>query len=201
MLTAIEYFNEGSETGLALQGNIAAFDRYKIRPRILRDVSKIQSQKTLLLGGSASTPFPLVVAPSGMQCLAHPDGEKATARAAAKAGIPMGVSTYATTSLEDVKRAGDEAVPGNTYMLQLYIFKNRSATEDLVRRAEKAGYKAVMLTVDTPRLGNRYNMSRNGFGLPRHLSLPNFGETKVGPMVQHVLKDGEVVEEPNEAGM
>lgn len=136
-----------------------------------------------------------------MQCLAHPDGEKATARAAAKAGIPMGVSTYATTSLEDVKSAGDEAVPGNTYMLQLYIFKNRQATENLVKRAEKAGYKAVMLTVDTPRLGNRYNMSRNGFGLPAHLSLPNFGETKVGPMVQHVLKDGQVVEEPNEAGM
>lgn len=136
-----------------------------------------------------------------MQCLAHPDGEKATARAAAKAGIPMGVSTYATTSLEDVKRAGDEVGPGNTYMLQLYIFKNRAATENLVKRAEREGYKAVMLTVDTPRLGNRYNMSRNGFGLPSHLSLPNFGETKVGPMVQHVLKDGQVIEEPNEAGM
>ncbi|CAG9991115.1 unnamed protein product, partial [Clonostachys byssicola] len=141
-----------------------------------------------MIGGSMS--FPLAVAPSGMQCMAHPEGEKATARAAARARVFMGVSTFATTSLEDVKGAGDE-VRNNVYMLQLYIFKNRKTTIDLVKRAERAGYKAVMLTCDTPKLGNRYNMSRNDFKLPHHLSLPNFGKDKVRPLIQHVVKDDE----------
>ncbi|KAL3458230.1 FMN-dependent dehydrogenase [Aspergillus heterothallicus] len=187
--TVREYFNDGSEAGTALAENISAFDRYKIRPRILRDVSRLKIQQDGIFGSTAA--FPLVIAPSGMQCMAHPDGEKATARAAARAAVPMAVSTYSTTSLEDVKRAGDEASPKNTYMLQLYIFKDRALTENLVRRAERAGYKAVMLTCDTPRLGNRYNMSRNNFKMPPHLRLPNFGTSEVSPMIQHVVKEPE----------
>lgn len=174
-----------------MEANVSAFDRYKIRARILRDVSNVQSE-TRALGSIMS--FPVAVAPTGMQCMAHPDGEKATARAAAKAGVFMGVSTFATTSLEDVKRAGDE-ISQNVYLLQLYIFKNRKATEDLVRRAERAGYKAVMLTCDTPKLGNRYNMTRNDFKLPSHLSIPNFGQEKVRPLVQRVVKDEAAAEE------
>lgn len=94
-----------------------------------------------------------------MQRLAHRDGEEATARAAAKAGVAMGVSTFATTTLEDIKRAGDKARTASgmdgyagVYMLQLYVFKNRETTKKLVKRAEKAGYKALLLTCDTPRL-------------------------------------------------
>lgn len=121
--------------------------------------------------------------------MAHEQGEKATARAAAKTGVFMGVSTFATTSLEDIKRAGDE-IHENTYMLQLYVFKNRKTTENLIKRAEKAGYKALLVTCDTPKLGNRYNMTRNNFKLPSHLRLPNFGDENVGPLVQHVVKDG-----------
>lgn len=134
--------------------------------------------------------FPLAIAPSGMQCMAHEDGEKATARAATKAGLFMGVSTYATTSLEDIKAAGDE-VGDNIYMLQLYVFKNRKTTENLVRRAEKVGYKAVLLTCDTPKLGNRYNMVRNKFKVPSHLTLPNFGQETLGALRFQATVDSE----------
>ena len=194
----IEYFNDGSEDGIAARENVSIFDEFKIRQRILRDVSHIDSSKKVL--GSTMS-FPLAVAPSGMQCMAHEKGEKATARAAAKAGVFMGVSTFATTSLEDIKRAGDE-VRDNVYMLQLYIFKNRKTTEDLVRRAEGAGYRAVLLTCDTPKLGNRYNMTRNNFKLPSHLSLPNFGKQRVGPLIQHVVRqdDSTSGEDPNVNG-
>ncbi|KAL1864152.1 hypothetical protein VTK73DRAFT_6150 [Phialemonium thermophilum] len=191
--TVREYFNDGAEDGIALADNISAFDRYKIRQRVLRDVSSIDSQKQAF--GSTMS-FPLAVAPSGMQCLAHPEGEQATARAATRAGVFMGVSTFATKSLEDVKRAGDE-VGNNVYLLQLYIFKNRKTTEDLVRRAERAGYKGLLLTVDTPRLGNRYNMTRNDFKLPPHLRIPNFGEKKVGPFVQHLTRDTTTEDDSN----
>ncbi|KAF5013225.1 hypothetical protein FDECE_739 [Fusarium decemcellulare] len=179
-----DYFNEGAEDNIALKENISAFDRYKIRPRILRDVSKAETAKQAL--GSTMS-FPLAVAPSGMQCMAHEDGERGTARAATKAGVFMGVSTFATMSLEDIKAAGDE-VGKNTYMLQLYIFKNRKTTENLVKRAEKAGYKALLLTCDTPKLGNRYNMTRNDFKMPSHLTLPNFGPEKVSPLRAKVDK-------------
>ncbi|KAI1384985.1 FMN-dependent alpha-hydroxy acid dehydrogenase [Hypoxylon trugodes] len=184
--TVLEYFNDGSEEGLAVASNLSAFDKYKIRQRVLRDVSNVKTEKKAF-GKTMS--FPLAIAPSGMQCMAHENGERATARAATKAGVFMGVSTFATTALEDVKRSGDE-FGENVYLLQLYIFKNRKTTENLVKRAEKAGYKGILLTCDTPKLGNRYNMTRNNFKLPPHLNLPNFGKEKVGPLIQHVVGDG-----------
>lgn len=186
----VEYFNDGSEDGKALSENISAFSNYKIRPRVLRDVSKIDTTKEAI---GTTMSFPLAVAPSGMQCMAHEEGERATARASAKNGVPMAVSTFSTMSLEDVKAAGDEVGNNNTvFMLQLYIFKNRDTTESLVRRAEQAGYKAIMLTVDTPVLGNRYNMTRNDFKMPSHLRLPNFGQEKVAPLFNHTLDQGRV---------
>ncbi|KAF9880495.1 (S)-2-hydroxy-acid oxidase [Colletotrichum karsti] len=141
--------------------------------------------------------FPLAVAPSGMQCMAHEDGESATARAATKAGVFMGVSTFATTSLEDIKAAGDD-IGNNVYMLQLYVFKNRKTTEDLVKRAEATGYKALLLTCDTPKLGNRYCMTRNDFKMPSHLNLPNFGQQSVRPLlVEMSREDVEKQPDPN----
>ncbi|KAM0325128.1 hypothetical protein ACHAQA_007667 [Verticillium albo-atrum] len=195
--STLDYFNDGSEEGIALRENIAAFDRYKIRPRVLRDVSRIDTRKALF---GKTMKFPLAIAPSGMQCMAHQEGEKATARAAAKAGIFMGVSTYATTSLEDIKAAGDE-FGDNVYMLQLYMFNKRKTTENLVRRAELAGFKAVMLTCDTARLGNRYNMVRNKFKMPDHLTLPNFGQETIGaPRFQATLDSEEKQLEENVIG-
>ncbi|KAJ5313191.1 CAZyme family GT1 [Penicillium atrosanguineum] len=176
----LDYFNDGSGDGVALMENISAFEKYKIRPRILRNVSNIETKKRAL--GSTMS-FPLAIAPTAMQCMAHEEGEKATARAAARANVFMGVSTFATTTLEDIKQSGD-CLCDNVYMLQLYIFKDRHTTEILVKRAESAGYKAILLTCDTPRLGNRHSMIRNNFRLPSHLQLPNFdqyiGKEKLG---------------------
>lgn len=100
-----------------------------------------------------------------MQRMAHPEGECANARAAEKAGIIFTLSTIATSSIEEVA----EAAPKCTKWFQLYIYKDRSVSESLVRRAEKSGFKAIVLTVDTPHFGQRYANMRNKFSLAPHL--------------------------------
>jgi len=113
--------------------------------------------------------FPLGFSPAAMHQLAHPDGEAATSRAAAKHGVAMGVSSYATYSMEDVISQGS----GNPYAFQVTILKDRSLTLKMLRRAEKAGYKAIMLTVDCVALGLRLNEFRNSFALPADVKWPN----------------------------
>lgn len=107
-----------------------------------------------------------------MQCLAHADGELATARACKKAGVVMGLSSFATTSLEDVA----EQLGDHPHVLQLYLFEERAHSERMIRKAKAAGYKAVFLTVDTPMLGRRNNEIRTQFKLPSHLKIANFTE-------------------------
>jgi (S)-2-hydroxy-acid oxidase len=105
-----------------------------------------------------------------MHCLAHPDGEKATSRAAARMNIPMGLSTYATTSLEDVRREGGD----NPYAFQLSIVKDRNMTLSWIKRAEAAGYRALFITVDAPVLAKRASEKvGKKFQLPEGMDLPN----------------------------
>ncbi|KAH7024344.1 S-2-hydroxy-acid oxidase [Microdochium trichocladiopsis] len=163
------YYNGGSMQMITLRENQAAFDRFKIRPRILTDVSVIDTTTTIL-GSKTSVPFGF--APSAMHCLAHPDGERATSRAAAKKRVPMALSTYSTVSLEDVRMEGSAG--DNPYAFQLSIVKDRSTTLSWIKRAETAGYRALFITVDAPVLGRRLNeKSGKKFELPEHLSLPN----------------------------
>lgn len=150
--------------------------RLKIRPRVLRDVSRIDTS-TRIFG--KDYPYPISISPSAMHQLAHKDGELATSRAAASQGLTMTLSTFSTTSLEDVIKAGKEferehGIPPPEYWMQLYCFQNRSTSESLIRRAEAAGYKAVVLTVDTPYLGRRHHELRNKFELPPNVRLGNF---------------------------
>ncbi|KAL9606314.1 MAG: hypothetical protein Q9204_009471, partial [Flavoplaca sp. TL-2023a] len=112
------------------------------------------------------------VAPTAMQCLAHPDGEAATARACRDAGVVMGLSSFATTTLEDVAAASGD----NPRVLQLYLFEDREHSKKLIQRAKAAGYKAVFLTVDTPMLGRRNLEIRNQFKLPKPYKIANFTE-------------------------
>lgn len=118
-----------------------------------------------------------------MQKMAHPDGEEATARACGTYGAVMGLSSFSTTSLEDVKEQADEARRAagkdgrSEFVMQMYLFENRATTDDLVRRAEKAGYKAIVLTVDTPYFGRRLTEIRNRFRLPPHLKMANFHDS------------------------
>ncbi|KAI4786494.1 L-lactate dehydrogenase [Aureobasidium sp. EXF-8845] len=162
-----DYYNEGADSGSTLQENLDAYTKYRIRPRVLRDVSKIDTSVNIF---GHKNSIPLGVAPTAMQRLAHSDGELATARACKKMGIAMGLSSFATTTLEDVAEASGD----NPHVLQLYLFEERDHSVKLLKRAKAAGYKAVFLTVDTPMLGRRNLEIRNQFKLPAHLKIPNF---------------------------
>ena len=164
-----DYYNEGADSGSTLLENSQAYGKYRIRPRVLRDISLINTSCPLFGGQS---PLPLGVAPTAMQCLAHPDGEVATARACRKAGVVMGLSSFATSTLEDVAAASGP----NPRVLQLYLFEEREHSRKLIRRAKAAGYKAVFLTVDTPMLGRRNLEIRNQFKLPKPYKIANFTE-------------------------
>jgi len=162
---AWDYYRSGADAERTLRENIRAYRRWEIHYRVLVDVSR-REMGTTLFGIPVS--MPILIAPTAYQCLAHPDGELATARAAAEAGTIYTLSTLATTSIEDVAR-----VSTGSRWFQLYVHKDRDLTRSLVTRAEAADYKAIVLTVDTPVLGRRIRDVRNGFGLPAGLVMAN----------------------------
>lgn len=170
-----DYYNEGADSGSTLRENIEAFGKYRIRPRVLRDVSNIDTSVDIF---GHKNSIPMGVAPTAMQCLAHSDGELGTARACKAAKVAMGLSSFATTSLEDVAEASGD----NPHVLQLYLFEDRGHSHKLIQRAKKAGYKAVLLTVDTPFLGRRNLEIRNQFKLPPHFKIANFAEDEEAAM-------------------
>ncbi|KAI1097688.1 FMN-dependent dehydrogenase [Jackrogersella minutella] len=177
-----DYFNGGALDSYALRANRAAYQRYHIRPRVLRNVESLSTQTKMFLDGN-TIPFPCAVAPAAMQRMAHADGEDATARACGAYGIVMGLSTYSTSSPDEVKIVADDArqtagLKGSAELVfQLYVFQDRFVTEKLIRRAEAHGYKAIVLTVDTPQFGRRLTEIRNGFKLPSHLKMANFPDS------------------------
>ncbi|MBT0773871.1 alpha-hydroxy-acid oxidizing protein [Kineosporia sp. J2-2] len=147
------------------RANLAAFERIRLRPRVLRDVSA-RSLATSLLGRPNS--MPVLLSPTAFHRLAHPAGEPATARAAEAAGVTMVVSMAATTRLEEV------AAHTTRPWLQLYLQPDQDFTRHLVRRAGRAGYGALVVTVDSPVFGRRERDHRNGFhDLPGGLRCEN----------------------------
>lgn len=175
-----DYYNEGADSGSTLLENIQAYAKYRIRPRVLRDISQIDTSIELF---GARQSIPLGVAPTAMQCLAHPDGKIATARACKLAGVPMGLSSFSTSTLEEVASAQGN----NTRVLQLYLFEEREHSRKLIARAKAAGYKAVFLTVDTPMLGRRNLEIRNQFKLPKPYKIANFPEDPSSDAGQTVM--------------
>lgn len=169
-----DYYASGAEDQWTLKENRNAFERIRFRPRILIDVTNVD-MTTTVLGFKIS--MPIMIAPTAMQRMAHPEGELATARAASAAGTIMTLSSWATSSVEEVASTG----PGIRFF-QLYVYKDRHVVAQLVRRAEKAGFKAIALTVDTPRLGRREADIKNRFTLPPHLNLKNFEGLDLGKM-------------------
>ncbi|XP_056144133.1 hydroxyacid oxidase 1 [Lampris incognitus] len=167
-----DYYRSGADQQQTLADNTAAFNRWRFLPRVLRDVSTVDLS-TCLLGQPLS--MPVCVGATAMQRMAHPDGETATARACQAAGTGMMLSSWATSTIEEVMSAMTSS-QGNARILwlQLYIYKDRELTLSLVHRAEEAGYKAIFVTVDTPYLGRRWDDVRNRFKLPSHLSMSNF---------------------------
>ncbi|CAM0902894.1 unnamed protein product [Alopecurus aequalis] len=169
-----DYYSSGAEDQWTLRENREAFSRILFRPRVLINVSSI-NMATNILGFDVT--MPIMIAPSAMQKMAHPEGELATARAAASAGTIMTLSSWATCSVEEVNSVG----PGIRFF-QLYVYKDRNVVRQLVKRAELAGFKAIALTVDTPRLGRREADIKNRFTLPPHLVLKNFEALDLGTM-------------------
>ncbi|WP_439630408.1 alpha-hydroxy-acid oxidizing protein, partial [Gemmata sp.] len=171
---AWDWIAGGAGRGETVRANRDAFAQWRIVPRVLCDVAD-RDFSTALFG--ARLPAPLLFAPVGVQTLLHPDGELATARAAADLGLPFVLSTVASKSIEDVAAAGG---PGPRWF-QLYWSRDREVTRSLLRRAERAGYAAVVVTLDTPILGWRersldlgYLPFLRGEGLANYTSDPAF---------------------------
>jgi isopentenyl diphosphate isomerase/L-lactate dehydrogenase-like FMN-dependent dehydrogenase len=159
------YFEGGAGDEVTLRANVAAFSRWRFRPRMLVDVSDI-SLETTLLGTPVS--MPLGVAPFAMQLLLAERGECATAAAAAASGVLMVVSTLTTCTHADIAGAG-----AGPRWLQLYVLRDRQRTLDHIAEAREVGYTAVVLTVDLPYVGRRERDLRLGFvNPPPDLELP-----------------------------
>ncbi len=159
--SAWDFFEGGSEDEVTLAENRAAFRRVSLRPRVLVGANAADMRTTAL---GVPLRCPVMVAPIGYQGLAHPDGECAMARVAGTFGTLMVVSTMSNRRLEDIAAAASGPL-----WFQLYAMKDRALTASLIQRAEAAGYRAIVLTVDTPRMGRRERDMRNGFVLPASL--------------------------------
>lgn len=162
---AYDYYSSGANDEISLRENCEAYKRIKLLPRMLVDVSQRRLATTVL---ADQISMPIMIAPTAMQRLAHKDGELAMCRAAGRAGTVMVLSTLATSSIEEVADVSNGPI-----WFQLYVYKDREITASLVRRAEAAGYTAIVLTVDSPHLGQRERDVRNKFQLPDGLSIKN----------------------------
>lgn len=167
--SAYGYYAAGADDERSVADNALAWQRLKLRPRVLRDVSVV-STVTTVLGRSVSAP--IMIAPTAYQRLADDEGECATARGAAAFGTVMVVSTFANRTLEDVAAAA----PDGLRWFQLYVHRDRGLTVELVRRSAAAGYDAIVLTVDLPVLGYRRRDERHNFALPAGVVKANLGE-------------------------
>jgi isopentenyl diphosphate isomerase/L-lactate dehydrogenase-like FMN-dependent dehydrogenase len=159
------YFEGGAGDEVTLRANVGAFGRWRLRPRMLVDVTGVSTATTVL---GAPVSMPVLVAPFAMQQLLHPEGELATARAAAAAGTLICVSTVTTTAHDEIA----EAVGSAPRWLQLYVLRDKQRTLDHIVEARESGYSALALTVDVPMLGRRERDLRLGFDLPLDLPLP-----------------------------
>ena len=159
-----DYTDGAAETETSLRRAREAFERVEFRPRVLRDVTVVDTTTTIL--GRPST-LPLAFAPTGFTRMMHHEGERAVARVAEGAGIPYALSTLGTTSIE----AMAAAAPHARKWFQLYVWRDRGAGKELVERAQAAGYEALVLTVDVPVAGARLRDVRNGLTIPPSLTL------------------------------
>lgn len=158
-----DYVDGAAGTEASLTRARRAFARVELRPRVLRDVSAVDVSTTLL---GAPTAAPLAFAPTGFTRMMHVAGETAVARSAARHGLVYALSTMGTTSVEELAAA----VPGGRRWFQLYLWRDRDASRELVARARAGGYEALVLTVDTPVGGPRLRDVRNGLTVPPALT-------------------------------
>nr|XP_061799428.1 hydroxyacid oxidase 2 isoform X2 [Nerophis lumbriciformis] len=162
-----DYYAAGADECCTRDDNLLAYKRIRLRPRILRDVS-VSDTRTTVQGTELS--FPVGIAPTAFHCLAWHEGEMATARATEALNTCYITSTYSTCSVEEIVAAA----PNGYRWFQLYVYRDRKLSEQIVHRVEALGFKALVLTVDVPYTGKRRNDIRNQFKLPPHLKVKNF---------------------------
>lgn len=153
-----DFFAGGSADEVTLRANVSDFARIRLRPRMLVDVSECD-MRTSVLGTPVK--MPILVAPTALHCLAHPEGECQTAQGTGAAGTLMIAATDATRTVEEIAQAASGPL-----WFQLYLYPTREIAARLVKRAEEAGCKAIVLTVDLSVLGKRERDRRNGITIP-----------------------------------
>jgi len=168
-----DYIDGAAEDESAMARNASRFGDRTLVPRVLRDVSDIDTSTEILGTRSA---MPLIIAPTGFPRIAHPEGELATARSAARHGIPFSLSTMGTRSIEEVA-----AVNNGRKWFQVYVWRDRALTTDMLQRCKDNGYEALYITVDTAVLGRRERDVRRGMSLPPKLGLGTFIEGALRP--------------------
>ncbi|XP_055978291.1 2-Hydroxyacid oxidase 2 isoform X3 [Sorex fumeus] len=166
-----DYIDGGAGDGITRDDNVAAFKKIRLRPRYLKDMSKVDI-RTTIQGQEVSAP--ICISPTGFHCLAWPDGEMSTARAAQAADVCYVTSTYASCTLEDIVTTA----PRGLRWFQLYVLPDRELNKQLIRRVESLGFKALVITVDVPTLGNRRHDIRNQLDLKSNLLLKNLRSPK-----------------------
>jgi L-lactate dehydrogenase (cytochrome) len=171
---AFDYTDGAAEAEISIRRARALFQSLELQPSILHDVSSVDTTTTSL-GRSCALPF--AFAPTGFTRLLHHEGECAVARVAERIGIPYALSTMGTTSIEDVTAAA----PSARKWFQLYVWRDRSAGEELMARAKAAGFEALMLTVDVPVAGARLRDVRNGFSIPPTLTVRTVADIAAHP--------------------
>ncbi|HWD03119.1 MAG TPA: alpha-hydroxy acid oxidase [Amycolatopsis sp.] len=171
---AFDYTDGAAELEDSLLRARQAYRRVEFHPNVLRGVSDVDTTKTVL-GKTSALPFGF--APTGFTRMMQHEGERAVGRVAQRNGIPMGLSTMATTSIEDLAAAAPDA----RKWFQLYVWRDHGAGEDLMNRAWENGYDTLLLTVDTPVAGARMRDVRNGLTIPPALTLKTFADGALHP--------------------
>ncbi|HZO71854.1 MAG TPA: alpha-hydroxy acid oxidase [Ktedonobacteraceae bacterium] len=168
-----DFYAGGSDDEVTMRANQSDFARVRLRPRMLVNVSQCDTSARVL---GLPVRMPILIAPTSLHCLAHPQGECATAQGAGAAGTLMIVSTDATRTLEEIAQAASGPL-----WFQLYTYPSLEFAATLVRRAEMAGYKAIVLTVDLPVMGNRERSRRHAVPMPPPpLAEANFAGIEMG---------------------
>ena len=168
-----DYVDGAADEELSMAANVRAFRRWRFQPRALTGITAVDTATRLL---DRDLTLPLVLAPTGYTRMMHPAGENAVARAAQRHGLPYTLSTMATTSIEDVAAAAQPDL-----WFQLYIQKDEGLTKELVNRAATAGYRVLVITVDTLVTGHRTRDERNGLIIPPALTLQTLGNIAAKP--------------------
>jgi L-lactate dehydrogenase (cytochrome) len=168
-----DYVDGAADEELSMAANVRAFRRWRFQPRALTGITTVDTATRLL---DRDLPLPLVMAPTGYTRMMHPAGESGVARAAQRHRLPYTLSTMSTTSIEDVAAAARPDL-----WFQLYIQKDEGLTKELVNRADAAGYRVLVVTVDTFVTGHRTRDERNGLTIPPALTVQTLGNIALKP--------------------